>query len=141
MDKLMCELALTIPRSLDDLNLATTTAQWVCQGLYKPKLNADIAHAVELCVSESCTNAIKHGGDFVSADNVVIIFLVSKDKLIIQVRDEGPGFNFNDLPLPDFDSHPEGGYGIFIIKSMMDEVSYTKNDNYNVLTMIKYIIQ
>jgi anti-sigma regulatory factor (Ser/Thr protein kinase) len=45
----------------------------------------------------------------------------------------------NNIALPDFDEHPEGGYGIFIIKSMMDEVQYFHADGFNHLKMIKYL--
>lgn len=135
----LCEIALKIPSCLDNLNIATSTAQWICKVLYKPPLSAEITYAVELSVSEACTNAIKHKGHAATSDIVSIVFIMFKDKLVIHIKDQGSGFNLNELPLPDFNSHPEGGYGIFIIKSMMDEVSYTKKDNYNVLSMTKYV--
>jgi serine/threonine-protein kinase RsbW len=139
MSRLICEIALTIPGNLDNLSLTTATARWICQGVYEPRLDSDLTHAVELSVSEACTNAIKHGSESASPGSISIVFTLMDDKLLIQVKDQGPGFNFNDLPLPDFENHPEGGYGVFIIKSMMDEVSYDKLDSYNILTMTKYI--
>jgi anti-sigma regulatory factor (Ser/Thr protein kinase) len=40
--------------------------------------------------------------------------------------------------MPDFDKHPESGYGLNIIRTVMDEVFYMRGNEYNILTMKKY---
>jgi serine/threonine-protein kinase RsbW len=139
MDKAICELTLSLPRELESLPLATATAKWICQSLYSPSLKADLIYAVELAVSEACTNVIKHAFTSAAEDKLTITFAIFKKKLIIIVKDQGPGYDINTIPQPDFDQHPEGGYGIFIIKSMMDEVEYYQEHGFNNLKMIKYI--
>jgi serine/threonine-protein kinase RsbW len=106
--------------------------------LYNPS-KADLVYAVELSISEACTNAIKHARTSAALDNLIVNFEVFKNKLCIVVKDQGPGYDINNIPLPDFDHHPEGGYGIFIIKSMVDEVRYYQEDGFNHLKMTKYI--
>jgi serine/threonine-protein kinase RsbW len=139
MDKAICELTIKMPRDLTSLHLATETANWICQTLYRPPLKPDIAYAVELSVSEACTNAVKHAATVASEDTLTIVFEIFKQKLSITVIDQGPGYDINNIPLPDFDQHPEGGYGIFIIRTMMDEVAYSPKDGCNNLKMIKYL--
>jgi serine/threonine-protein kinase RsbW len=107
--------------------------------LYKPALQADLVYAVELSLSEACTNAIKHAMTAAALDNLTVNFEVFMHKLCIVVKDQGHGYDMNNIALPDFDEHPEGGYGIFIIKSMMDEVQYFHSDGFNHLKMIKYL--
>jgi len=58
---------------------------------------------------------------------------------VIEVSDQGTGFDFEKAPEPEFDQHPESGYGLYIIRRMMDEVEYTKGDKMNTLTMKKYL--
>jgi len=139
MAEAICELTLTIPRDLARLHLATDLASWICHQVYKPPLRDDLAYAVELCVSEACTNAMKHAVTTAAADIVVLAFGVWPDRLIIVVKDQGPGYDLTKIPLPDFEQHPEGGYGIFIIKSMMDVIEYYQADGFNHLKMTKYL--
>lgn len=90
--------------------------------------------AVELAVSEACTNAIKHAGK----GGIILAFQVFDGGIVVQVKDQGKGFDLDKVPPPDFDNHPEGGYGIYIIKSKMDEVEYIRTKNWNILSMTKY---
>jgi len=57
--------------------------------------------------------------------------------------DWGKPFNPTTKPKPDLESgldeRKEGGLGIFFIKKFMDEVSYTRSDCMNLLTIAKYI--
>ncbi len=135
----ICELTLTIPRDLANLHLATDIAHWICRQVYKPPLQDDLAFAVELCVSEACTNAMKHAVTTAAEDILIIGFAAWPDRLVIVVKDQGPGYDINQVPLPDFDQHPEGGYGIFIIKSMMDSIQYYQEDGFNNLKMTKFL--
>jgi len=139
MTAALCELTLTIPRDLANLHLATDIAHWICRQVYKPSLQDDLAYAVELCVSEACTNAMKHAVTTAVEDILVVGFAAWPDRLVIVVKDQGPGYDINKVPLPDFDHHPEGGYGIFIIKSMMDVIQYYQEGGFNHLQMTKFL--
>jgi serine/threonine-protein kinase RsbW len=43
------------------------------------------------------------------------------------------------VPIPDFENPKEGGMGIFFIKTLMDSVTYTRQDDCNVLEIVKYL--
>jgi serine/threonine-protein kinase RsbW len=60
------------------------------------------------------------------------------DQLTIRLLDYGKPFDMESVPVPDLDTLPESGLGIFIIKSCMDTVSYTGGSP-NVLSMTKYL--
>ncbi len=61
------------------------------------------------------------------------------DGITIELRDRGAGFAMDQVPEPDIDALPERGLGIFIMRSMMDEVHYQLGDGQqpNVLTLRK----
>jgi serine/threonine-protein kinase RsbW len=133
----MDEIILEFASSFEYLHLASTLTKEVCKTINNPKLDRDFLTSVELAVSEACTNAIKHGGTN-QGKRVVLSFQISNDRLVINVKDQGPGFDITKVPVPDFDSHPAGGYGIYIIKTMMDKVEHVRENNWNILTMTKY---
>lgn len=91
---------------------------------------------IKVALSEACSNAIMHGGCDVS-DNFIIQFLMEQASLTISVSDFGKGYDANSLKEPRTEELNEGGLGIFIIKSLMDDVSINTGNNQG--TSIKMI--
>jgi serine/threonine-protein kinase RsbW len=97
---------------------------------------------IKVAVSEACTNILKHGG---VGENYQysITCTVDEKSLKVVVEDEGKGFNLGEYKEPDtFDAEKvtEGGLGIFIIRSLMDEVDVISNAGVGTsVTMTKYL--
>jgi len=86
----------------------------------------DTAHWIGMSVRESVTNAIQHGNKLDQSKRVDISYEVGPDYLDISVKDQGNGFQVDNLPNP---LDPENllkpsGRGIFYIRSFMDEVEF-----------------
>ncbi len=74
---------------------------------------------IKVAVGEACNNAIIHSHCEATFD---ITFQVMDQAFVCEVRDGGNGFNLNEYQEPNL-SDPQGnGLGIFIMKSLMDEV-------------------
>lgn len=89
-------------------------------------LDDEALHWVSVAVRESVTNAIRHGNgsDAGKRVHVEFTYLGAEEGLAIRVRDEGQGFDPDQLPDP---LAPENllkpsGRGIFLIRSFMDEL-------------------
>ena len=136
--KLMEEIRLTFPRKVSYLRFATSFSKQICQQIEECLEDKSLTSDIELCVSEACTNAIKYGQSIKREDVISLYFQIHKDKLIIKVQDKGSGFNLNSLPDPDIENLPDGGYGLYIIRSKMDDVRYSRTERGNFLTMIKF---
>lgn len=106
-------------------------------------------HAVyhcQLAVDEACTNIVEHGYHD-PGENQVIDIICQADshsrRFTIFILDDGPAFDPLSLPDPDptasLERRGSGGWGIHFIKKFMDEVSYTRQDHRNHLTLVKYI--
>ncbi len=58
-------------------------------------------------------------------------------------KDDGPEYNPLDRSNPDVEKrvreHKIGGFGIFIVRKLMDDVRYERKDDQNVLTIMKEI--
>jgi serine/threonine-protein kinase RsbW len=82
----------------------------------------DIAD-LKLAITEACSNSIKHAyEDHPDASDatakVFVTYQVHTDRVVIEVRDRGKGFDWAGPTDADL---PEGGLGISIIKAVCDE--------------------
>jgi serine/threonine-protein kinase RsbW len=79
-------------------------------------------HDLKLALTEACTNSVRHAYENGREGNVEIVYELQPDRLVIEVGDEGAGFELLD----DSNGHEgeleEGGLGIEIIRALADEV-------------------
>jgi serine/threonine-protein kinase RsbW len=74
---------------------------------------------LKLALTEACSNSVRHayrGGEGL----VQIVFELYSDRLVIEVADDGRGFD--PVAAPDEESLVEGGLGIAIIRAVADEL-------------------
>lgn len=81
---------------------------------------ADIA----ISVSELVNNAILHGNQSTDSKIVTVRIVHQDTSVTITVTDQGKGFNPDEIadPLADENLLQEVGRGLFIVRSLMDEV-------------------
>lgn len=84
----------------------------------------DEQHHIAMAVREITVNAITHGNQLDAAKKVRLDFSVSPAGLIIEVRDEGRGFDASKLPDPLAPDNllRQSGRGIFLARAFMDEL-------------------
>ncbi len=94
---------------------------------------------IRLCVEEAVRNAIVHGNRSDKKLLVRIAFLIRDDKLIMEVEDEGKGFDYEKLADPTEGDNilKNSGRGVFLIRRLMDEVVF--NESGNKIRMVKYL--
>jgi serine/threonine-protein kinase RsbW len=83
--------------------------------------------AVHLALEEALSNAVRHGNKMDSSKHIKIDYTLDKDHIEINVRDEGEGFNPDDVPDPRCGENVYriGGRGLFLIKAYMDTVDFS----------------
>lgn len=81
---------------------------------------------IMLALSEAVNNAIVHGNREDSDKEVLINAWCSSHNLNISVKDEGKGFDPDELPDPLKEENllKQGGRGVFLIEQYCDEVVY-----------------
>ena len=89
----------------------------------------DIYGNIMVAVTESVNNAIRHGNKFDKDKNVYLSLQVDENQLTFEVEDEGPGFDFENLPDPTSPENLEnpGGRGIFLMRNLCDQVNFEEN--------------
>lgn len=95
------------------------------------------AYHLNLVLTEATSNAIRHSNTNDPKDTVKITIGFQGDELNIKVYDHGQGFDLESVPIPDLDHPKEGGFGIFLIRTLMDSVTYSKTAQGNVLEIRK----
>jgi serine/threonine-protein kinase RsbW len=81
---------------------------------------------VLIAVSEAVNNAIQHGNKNNPEAKVEIKVANQNDTFCIQVKDEGQGFSYEDLPDPTAPENllKDSGRGVFLMKNLADEVEF-----------------
>jgi serine/threonine-protein kinase RsbW len=92
---------------------------------------------IRLALEEAIVNAIKHGNQLDSNKRVHIKYHVTHERFEIHIKDEGPGFNPDDIPDPMAPENLERecGRGLLLMKHYMTEVVFHPPGN--AVSMIK----
>jgi serine/threonine-protein kinase RsbW len=90
-------------------------------GLLRPLgLPSETIGDLKLALTEACTNSVRHAYDGAEG-TVEILYELLSDRLVIEVRDDGPGFVLADEE-GSGEELSEGGLGIAIIRALADEL-------------------
>jgi serine/threonine-protein kinase RsbW len=83
---------------------------------------------LKLALTEACTNSVRHAYANGREGSVEIVYELQPDRLVIEVGDEGAGFE----PAAGVNGHDdeleEGGLGIEIIRALADEVEIGRRE-------------
>lgn len=99
---------------------------------------------LNLALDEAMANAVKYAYPRGQEGPVTLAVRRDGDDLVFQLYDQGKPFDPTkggedvDTTL-SAEERPIGGLGIFLIKQMMDSISYERKNDRNILTMIKKI--
>ncbi|MDH4198898.1 MAG: ATP-binding protein [Spirochaetia bacterium] len=97
-----------------------------------------------LAVDESITNIITHGYDEPSDKESIELFIEQKGNIVtIKITDNGKKYDFHATPAPDIRKNlsgdKRGGFGVHLVKSVMNHVEHTWNNGKNTLIFTKII--
>ena len=122
----MNSLKIQIPSLLENIRIVESFIDNVKE---RYNINDDIYGNIMVSVTESVNNAIKHGNQMNKDKNVTLTTIYEQNLVKFIVEDEGPGFDYNNLPDPTSPEMLEqvGGRGIFLMRHLSDEVKFTNN--------------
>ena len=114
-------------RLLDDLLKQLAEQQWT---------DHDV-HSIHLALEEALVNAIRHGNQSDPCKHVHVLCKMSSERLWVEIRDEGAGFNPDEVPDCTDPERLEipSGRGIMLMRAFMSRVEY--NDIGNCVVMEK----
>ena len=101
-------------------------------------------YQIEVAIEEIFVNIVSYAG-LSEAEGVEVRCEVLEDPLRVVLQFLDGGVPFDPLAKDDPDISPEviaereGGLGIFMVKQMMDDVSYAYENGKNTLTILKHL--
>ena len=130
--------SIVIPSTQDNLITVELLAEKVAD---EAGLSEDDKDNVAIAVTEAVNNAIIHGNKYDKTKNVYVDFVASKKDIKITVRDEGNGFDPNTLsdPLAPENILKESGRGVFILRTLMDNIDFSFSPTGTIITIVKKI--
>jgi len=128
------ELKLPILKNME--LVATQTAEVIAKHM---SLSEEKTGEISMALIEACINAFEHSE---SKSEVYIHFLIDDHNLTIKVIDKGKGFDESNVKIPKIESklntdERKRGWGIMLIKELMDSVDFESDHTGTTLTMVK----
>jgi serine/threonine-protein kinase RsbW len=111
-------VALTIPARPEFIALG----RLALTGLARTRaLSQEVVADLKLALTEACSNSVRHAYDEGRLGVVQIRYELSPDRFVIEVDDEGSGFDPRTIERAQ-EELDEGGLGIAIIRALTDEL-------------------
>jgi serine/threonine-protein kinase RsbW len=96
---------------------------------------------VKVALDEILTNVISYGYPEGGEHMITVRLALKAAELVIEVEDDGRPFNPLTVAPPDLEESPEerpiGGLGLHLVRKMMDRLEYRREQDKNLLVMIK----
>ena len=94
-------------------------------------INSEVYGKMLIATVEAVNNSIIHGNQEDDTKKVIVQMVVSEETISIFIEDEGPGFNFYNVPDPTTPENIENihGRGVYLMKHLADDVIFHGNGN------------
>ena len=120
------------------------------EALLLTRLPEGVREDLRLTIEEVGRNAIEWGNRFDRSKQFSISYCLFEDRIVLKFEDEGSGFKPKAIPDPTHDpiqhikkrkaeGKRPGGFGVFLVQKLMDEVIYSERGN--VVVMTKYFAE
>ncbi|WP_306770740.1 ATP-binding protein [Isachenkonia alkalipeptolytica] len=130
------KIELSIPNKAEFVSVVRLTLVAIAN---RVGFNIEEIEDMKVAIAEACTNAITHGNN-TPAESINIHFTLMEKGLEIEVKDKGVGCDVEKIEDPKIEELNENGLGIFIIRSLMDDVKiHSEPDQGMTIIMTKMI--
>jgi serine phosphatase RsbU (regulator of sigma subunit)/anti-sigma regulatory factor (Ser/Thr protein kinase) len=99
---------------------------------------------LKTAVAEATMNAMEHGNRYDPQKPVVLRVSASRTQVSVTIRDHGGGRPIPDAPIPDLAAKLAGeqaprGWGLFLIKHLVDEMHVSSDEAHHTVELIVYL--
>jgi anti-sigma regulatory factor (Ser/Thr protein kinase) len=113
----------------------------VVSAIREVNLPTDQVDRLKTAVAEATMNAMEHGNHYRAETPVRLLVRVSSERLSVSITDLGGGEIHPDPDQPDLEAKLAGlqsprGWGLFLIKRMVDEMRVFENDQQHTVELI-----
>lgn len=129
--------AIVLDSRIESVDQAEATAERVAE---RAGFDESERHRIAMAVREITVNAVMHGNAYDRGKKVIIEFSVSREDLVVSIRDQGTGFDTTGLadPLAPENLLRQSGRGIFLARAFMDQVDLQTSSSGTSVRLIKH---
>jgi len=107
-------------------------------------LPTDRLERLKIAVGEATMNAMEHGNRYDPDLPVAIQVRASSERLTVSITDHGGGQAIPEADAPDLEAKLAGlqsprGWGLFLIRSMVDEMNVNSDDVHHTVELVMYL--
>ncbi|MCB9880830.1 MAG: ATP-binding protein [Planctomycetes bacterium] len=137
------EVMLQTKGDADHLRLFWQTAETMLEQIPFPEDAAQTRFNILVSIQEAISNVLRHGYSAPSVPQVELRLAWDGQSFTIELRDHAAPFDPTAVwALPDTSDPmaiPEGGYGIGLMREVLDSLEYRYEDGQNVLVLTKSV--
>jgi len=104
-------------------------------------LSPKFVFEINVALDEILTNIVSYAYNDKAEHKILVRLFFPEDGLKIQIEEDGIAFNPLERAEPDITKsvmeRPIGGLGIHMVRKLINELSYKRENNKNILTLIK----
>lgn len=127
---------LTLPAQLARIDDAR---RWSTGWAREVSVDEETIADLELAMTEALSNTIRHGYGCDSTQSIELWLEIDAERVALSILDLGRAYDPSDRQPIDFESGQEGGYGLYLMDQLADEVSRTpREDGGTIVTLVKY---
>jgi serine/threonine-protein kinase RsbW len=133
---------LRVPATLAYRQLTCRTVAAVCKlsldqaGAGRSAAARRFADEFMSAVGEAFNNVVIHAYANTGEGDIELELFWDAEQVVVEMRDSGTQFDFDAVPPLDLDAPHEGGMGVYIIRSFVDQAEYRAGSP-NVLVLTK----
>ena len=131
------QVSYTFESTLETINHAEEQATKVATAA---GFSEDDVMSIAMAVREAAVNAVLHGNAYDPGKKVTLAFDQGEKGLTIVVRDQGKGLDVDSIPDPLAPENllKQSGRGIFLMRSLMDEVQIKASESGTEIKLFKH---
>ncbi len=107
-----------------DLARIPEIRNWVVEQLAKSDVSESQIIDIKVALTEALSNILRHAYENELVKPIGVKVQVDDERIEVTLRDFGKKFDVKEVPNPDLDSASEGGYGIYLMRTLLDGVQY-----------------
>ena len=135
-------VSLHLDGQMDHLRLAWQAGETLLSDVRFEEDPKGTRYNILLAMQELLTNVFRHGYQTPSGQLVEVRFESTEHAFEFEIRDQAPGFDpTSSQKTPDDGKMPEegGGYGLVIVKAVMDAFEYRRENGWNITRASKLV--
>lgn len=114
---------ISFPSKTENISVAERLVDDVCEEF---SIREDFYGNILISLTEAVNNAMVHGNKLDPEKEVRVKCIVDRPVLRFQIEDEGPGFDYDNLPDPTAPENIEkpNGRGVFLMRNLADNCEF-----------------